>query len=428
MNRTAAGLNGVEIQRFPAYLGELNLLIQLGRLLSQVPDLAIPSLGIIPTDTLSLHNPDALLEDALLEDTPDLDQADLLIPDEDRRERALRVKDPAATGEWFDVAIGNPPYIGEKAGAAIFAQTRDRHPYWNQFAGHHMDYFYWFLVLGISKLRQGGRFAFITTEYWLRATGARPLREYLAANCRIERLVLFRSLKLFPDAPGQDSLIVVGERTSRPDGAEAPTITAQPQVSVYSGRRPQSLVERDAVLAAIRRRRTASGVATYRGARSPNSLGGASWSEVALSTDDLQRRLALRTAPLEVDFEEGVLSGANRMRAAYAEHLDVATQRAVEWPTRRHGIFVLAADEVASLGALTPDEQSAVRPFVNTQDLLPYAAVLPTEHDSILYMASPTGGPTRRRDAEFPSNMPSLERHLRRFKPIHDAKLEQYNA
>jgi N-6 DNA Methylase/Eco57I restriction-modification methylase len=422
MNRVAAALNGSEIQRFPAYLGELNLLIQLGRLLAQVPDLAIPPLGILPTDSLALHNPDALLEGDF-----DLDQADLLIPDEDRRARALRVKDPAATGEWFDVAVGNPPYIGEKAGAAIFAQTRERHPYWERFSGHHMDYFYWFVILGVSKLRRGGRFAFITTEYWLRATGARTLREYLSTHCKIEHLVLFRAFKLFADAPGQDSLIVVGERMSDPQGGAEPIAAARPHVSIYRERRPTTLVEREAIIDAMRRRRTANGVETFRAARSPNELGGASWSEVILAEADFARRQALRRAPLDVDFEEGVLSAANRMRSAYAQLLDAATLTAVGWPGRNHGIFVLDAEERGALGLLTGAEARAVRPFANTQDLLPYATVLPADHDWMLYLPAPPSGPDRRRDAPFPPDMPALERHLRRFKPILDSKLKSYN-
>ena len=44
----------------------------------------------------------------------------------------------------------------------------------------------------------------------------------------------------------------------------------------------------------------------------------------------------------------------------------------------------------------------------------------------MLYLPTPTGGPTRRRDAPFPTNMPALETHLRQFKPILDAKLEAY--
>jgi hypothetical protein len=423
ITRLAAGLTGVEIQRFPSYLAELNLLIQLARVLADNPDLRVPPLGVIPTDTLSLHNPDALLEGA-----PDLDHADLLIPDEERRARALAIKDPYASGEFADVAVGNPPYVGEKAGAAILASTRERHPYWGRYVGHHMDYLYWFLILGISKLRAGGRFGFITTEYWLRATGAQPLREYIAANCRVDRLVLFRHFRLFPDAPGQDSLIVVGTRTTDPLGEGEVQDESRPRVSVYRGGAPRSEAEREVILENIRRGVTGAGVETFAASRSPNALGRGRWSEVVLTLQQLNRRQQLGAIPLDLDPEEGVLPGANRMRTSYARRLNQHTLAAIGWPERKHGIFVLTPDEVEQLGALTEEEQQVLRPFVNTQEVFPYATVTPLDGDLLIYLPAPQAGdPQRAREAPFPPNLPNLERHLRQFKPILDAKVAQYD-
>jgi Eco57I restriction-modification methylase len=118
------------------------------------------------------------------------------------------------------VAVGNPPYIGEKTGATMIDATRRRAPYWERFYAVHLDYLYWFVVLGVSKLRRGGRFGFITSAYWLRAAAASPMRRYLAQHCHIERLILFRDVRLFPDAPGHHSLVVVGER--RVDAGDQP--------------------------------------------------------------------------------------------------------------------------------------------------------------------------------------------------------------
>ena len=64
----------------------------------------------------------------------------------------------------MDIACGNPPYVGEKLAAPLLRRTRDRYPYWEKFVGPHMDYLYWFLIVGVSKLRQGGRFGFITNR------------------------------------------------------------------------------------------------------------------------------------------------------------------------------------------------------------------------------------------------------------------------
>src|SRR5690606_17139776 len=106
---------------------------------------------------------------------------------QERQDSLDRIRDPYASGEWFDVAIGNPPYVGEKLIAQTLAELQAAHPYWKQFSAAHADYLYLFLILGVSKLRQGGRFGFITTEYWLKATGAAPLRAHLAKHTRIDR-------------------------------------------------------------------------------------------------------------------------------------------------------------------------------------------------------------------------------------------------
>jgi N-6 DNA Methylase len=158
LNTLCSGLTGVEIQRFPAYLAELNVLIQVGSLLAADRELRIPPIGILATDSLSLHNPDNA------GGAPQLD-------DPSRQRLADAIRSPSEFGSAQDIACGNPPYLGEKAGAETLQQTREAYPYWNRFVGQHPDYLYWFLILGVSKLRHGGRFGFITTEYWLRAAG-----------------------------------------------------------------------------------------------------------------------------------------------------------------------------------------------------------------------------------------------------------------
>ncbi len=64
------------------------------------------------------------------------------------------------------------------------------------------------------------------------------MREFLARHTRIDRLVLFRNLTLFPDAPGQHNLVVVGERVTDPldeDSTRPTEAAARPQVSLYVG-------------------------------------------------------------------------------------------------------------------------------------------------------------------------------------------------
>ena len=427
VDRIAIGLIGAEIQRFPAYLAELNLLIQLGLFVSKSPGIKIPPLGILCTDTLSLHNPVRLFEERG-------ETGGSVIEDVSREDRERRVKDPSEDNRWFDLCCGNPPYVGEKKAAGILQRTRERFPYWEQYIGPHLDYLYWFLILGVSKLRNGGRFGFITTEYWLRADGARALRKYLADRCHVESILVFRDLRLFPDAPGQHSMVIVGERVAKPDPdlATDPATpqAAFPRVSIYAGRSPRQ-PERQRIFEVLRDGKSQANVVSFRGSVSPNVLKGESWGELLLTKDQFRKRERLRNFPqrVELALEEGVISGADRLRSADAELLPPANLRAVGWPARKAGIFVLEPKEVAQLGSLNAEERSLLRKIVNTKDVYPYAAVLPDDASSLIYLPPPgdrhaIGDVARVQQIGFPKGFPALERHLEPFRPILQNKVE----
>jgi len=422
LNSLCEGLTGVEIQRFPAYLAELNVLIQVGTSLRGEPAVRIPSIGILATDSLSLHNPSP-------------GDAPLVMDDRSRQHLAETIQDPSISSFDQDAACGNPPYIGEKAGGRLLQLTREAYPYWNQYVGQHPDYLYWFLILGISKLRQGGRFGFITTEYWLRAAGGRVLREYVARRCRVEHILLFRDFRLFPDAPGQHSMVIVGERVAPPDwelDAAPSTPDSYPTVSIYGGSSVRG-AQRELVLSALRDGRSASGVRTFRAGRAPNGLLGESWAEVVMPSSDVRRRERVRRAaePLALDIEEGVLSSADALRGREVENtLPRTTLVRLGWPERKAGVFVLQPDEFQALGPLNQAEKQCLRPMINTRDVLPYASVIPTEPERMLYLPRPTeleGRPQAEvRAAPFPQGLPQLERHLVQFRPYLEDRVERY--
>jgi hypothetical protein len=434
---TARGLTGVEIQRFPAYLGELNLLIQMALgasvgLQHGETRPAIPPLGIICHDTLATHNPIDLLGgagDGLPDDRGQMN-------DPARQQRYIDLCDPSANNVWYDVAIGNPPYVGEKAAARMIARTRERMPYWNAYHALHMDYLSWFLVLGISKLRKGGSFGFITSEYWLRATGASKLRRYLAQHCEIDRLVLFRDMRLFPDAPGQHSLVVTGRRVvdpgDLPEDAEPASAERRPTVSFIQPRAARELNLRPTALDGVRGAASNMAVRSFGARVAPGPLLGGSWAEVIMTRDQLSRRKRMRALgnPLLNVSDEGVITGADRLGTADRDRLSQATLARLDADELR-GIFVLTEQEVATLGELTEGERERVRLIVNTRDVYPYAC-LPDEHGNrMLYLPDPAklaeaGGEDDAPAFDFRAEMPSLAAHLEQFKPILEAKVQAY--
>lgn len=423
LNRMILGLDGIEIQRFSAFLAELNLLIQASRTLALEPSLRIAELGIVPADTLSLHQPTSGsfgMRDRTVEliDSPFLGVSE-------RFERAEQIRDPASHNSWFDVAIGNPPYIGEKIGARLWASARARFPYWDQFAAPHVDYLYAFLIVGISKLRRGGRFGFITTEYWLRAVGARPLRRYILERCSIERLVLFRGMRLFPDAPGQHSLVVVGERLVDDDQAGTAT-SPPPRVSIYDGTSP-SVERRQAIVAAMSEGRNLPSITlrTFNAAVSPQELGDGPWGDLLLTGPQLRKRREMRARPqVLLDVSKGVETTLNSLSPANERELSVASLAAVRTASGRPGIQLLDPAEVSALGTLTAEERAILRPWVNTKDVFPYACVLPDDVNSVIYLAKPAHISEELTDVQvvadtpFPSNMPSIAARMLHFRQL----------
>ncbi|WP_454151215.1 HsdM family class I SAM-dependent methyltransferase [Microbacterium lacticum] len=401
----ASGLTGVEYQRFAAYLAELNLIVLLSPVIAKDQAAAIPELGIVNGDTLSFHEPQ------MVELPPERSHTPILGRKTDREDS---LRSAISTGQPFDITVGNPPYIGEKLAAPILRRTRDEYPYWEQFVGPHMDYLYWFLILGVSKLSDGGRFAFITTEYWLRAAGAAPLREYLAAHADIERVVLFRDFRLFPDAKGQHSLIVVGTRR------DAPRRTLRPRVSVYSAKGDPGRRRTD-VLAAIRDGKSTTLVRTF-AATVPVPTGRSPWGEVLLTKAELAQRHALtKVTQVPLTVSKGVETTINALSASAEGDLTVKALAAVQRPTGRPGVQLLSAPEVAALGTLNPDEESVLRTWINTRDIYPYAVVTPDDASSVIYLPKPpANGHAASADPvtgiPFPVGLPKIEARLAHFR------------
>src|SRR5690606_13322719 len=105
----------------------------------------------------------------------------------------------AEASDWgpFDFCIGNPPYVGEIGHQALFRKTLADNPAWRPFYQGRMDYLYFFFLLGVSRLKEGGRLGFITTRYWLTADGAKKLRTQLLEQCRILEIIDFSHHTLF---------------------------------------------------------------------------------------------------------------------------------------------------------------------------------------------------------------------------------------
>ena len=113
----------------------------------------------------------------------------------------------------FDLIVGNPPYVGEKGNKELFRQLKES-PLGRFYQGK-MDLFYFFFHLGLDLAAEDGHLVYITTNYFLRATGAQTLRRDLKNRATVKKLINFNELKLFRAAIGQHNLISVLQKGRR---------------------------------------------------------------------------------------------------------------------------------------------------------------------------------------------------------------------
>lgn len=107
----------------------------------------------------------------------------------------------------FDIIIGNPPYLGEKGHKGQFKAIKDA--VLGEFYQGKMDLFYFFFHLGLNLTANSGVIAYITTNYWVTATGGTKLRTDIEKRSDIVEIVNFNELKIFESAQGQHNMITV---------------------------------------------------------------------------------------------------------------------------------------------------------------------------------------------------------------------------
>jgi len=199
-------IHGIEITPFASFLAEINVVIQILPLVKRIENSKqqkISSLKIFRQDSLfHAYN----RKEFNGEEDIKIIKSHVLAGDKE-----LKFGDILNNNE-FDFIIGNPPYVGEKKHKELFEPLKD-HEYWKHFYQGRSDYLYYFIILGISKLKDGGHLGFITTQYWLTADSASNLRKYILEKTKIVEIIDFKGIKLFPEAKGQENIVFVLEKS-----------------------------------------------------------------------------------------------------------------------------------------------------------------------------------------------------------------------
>lgn len=315
-------------------------------------------------------------------------------------------------GGGFDVIIANPPYVGESGHKELFRKTREG-PLGEFYFGK-MDYFYFFLHLALNLARADGEIAFITTNYYLTATGARKLRADFKRRALIRRVISFNELKIFESAQGQHNMVSLLRRGIGDDkahtcitdrtGLATPDVLGRilrwsdtgshyydvAQAELYDG--PENYI-----------RLTREHAARGGGTKSINSV----LDKVAAQGEVLGKI---------ANINQGVVSGCDYVSSRNEERLRSST-RAVHGD----GIFVFDLNnprDKAVVNSFSATEQRLLRRFYKNSDIDRYWCSTRTSK-RLLYIG---------RDLDSLRDYPKILAHLRKFEPVLSERREVKNG
>ncbi len=302
-----------------------------------------------------------------------------------------------AVKDGFDIVIGNPPYVGEKGNKDTFRNIKNS-PLGEKFHLGKMDLFYFFFHFGIDVLKDNGTLSYITTNYFITATGAKKLISDLRERTTILRMVNFGEMKIFESALGQHNMITIVKKGQYP-------INAQTVITNRSG----YLKNSDEVIQDILSLKDPE--TRYADIAQDQLFSNGNIQLSQNSIDSVLTRIAAESTTLidVAGISQGVLSGADTLTD---KHLKLYG----DLGKKGDGIFVLNLENARDkefFDSIPEIEKSILKPFYKNSDIGKYyTKKQPTKF--IFYV-------DKNLDiSKFPCSL----RHLERFKKILSEKRE----
>ncbi|MDO9545576.1 MAG: N-6 DNA methylase, partial [Pelolinea sp.] len=263
--------------------------------------------------------------------------------------------------EGFNVIIANPPYIGEKGNEKIFQEVA-KNNLGKQFYTRWMDYFYFFFHTGINLCKTDGTISFITTNYFLTATGADKLRTDLRNRTIVKQIINFNELKVFDTALGQHNSIIILQKGQDKNAFANNCITnRQGSITQEVLRRILDKKDSETIFFNVKQKDLYDGKPNY------IRLNGNSISSV----DPIQNILNKinNNAPTLNSFcniNQGIVSGADKVSNRHLKKYSDLNAK------KGDGIYVLSKREISELDIPDYDYEKFVKPFYKNSDIKKY--------------------------------------------------------
>ncbi|MEJ7715848.1 MAG: Eco57I restriction-modification methylase domain-containing protein [Thermoleophilaceae bacterium] len=185
------GFHGCEISPFPYYLTEVNLLLQVSRLLGGHARSRAPKPSAFVARRGPRRHARRTRRPRIGASTASTPRAAPIAASSSATSasascrstaRSARRSSGCARTSAFDLVVGNPPYVFETNNkVALRPPAGATRPGGSDYRGK-SDYLYYFLLLAAEKVAPGGRLCVITPAGWMNAGNADWLRERLAGD------------------------------------------------------------------------------------------------------------------------------------------------------------------------------------------------------------------------------------------------------
>ncbi len=114
----------------------------------------------------------------------------------------------------FDIIIANPPYLGESGNKELF---RIFSLCLNDYYEGKIDLWYLFLHRSLDLMNSNANLSFVTSNYWLTASGAEKLRSKILSKTSIISFINFGENRAFSNAQGVHTNIITLKKANSPN-------------------------------------------------------------------------------------------------------------------------------------------------------------------------------------------------------------------